>query len=334
MVRKPARRIPVVVVVPARPVMFDIAGPIEVLRTANILQEEVVFEVRYVGASPSVQSSIGLAVANLEPLPDTIPADAMVLLCGNTRRTILGDRPSDPRADAAHDARTVDWLRTHVGPGNTVVCMCSGSLLAARAGLLDGYACTTFHSDCAELARLAPGARVLENRLFVEDGSRFTSAGDTAGIDLMLHLVGRYTDSVTEMAVARSLVLYLRRGGSDPQLSPWLEGRNHLHPAVHRVQDAIAADPSRPWNATSLARIAATSPRHLARLFREQAGMSVMDYRTRLRIALARELLTQTRLDLERVAERSGFGSSRQLRRAWREFAGGAPSDVRRTARA
>lgn len=333
MVRKSVRRIPVIVVVPSRPVMFDIAGPIEVLRTANLCQEDVRFEVRYVGASPAVQSSIGLSVGNLEPLPDAIPADAMILLCGNTRRAILGDAPSDPRAEATHDSRTVDWLRARVGSGNTIVCMCSGSLLAARAGLLDGYACTTYHSDCAELARLAPGARVQENRLFVEDGNRFTSAGDAAGIDLMLHIVGCLTDSATEMAVARSLVLYLRRGGSDPQLSPWLEGRNHVHPAVHRVQDAIAADPAKPWNAAALSRIAATSPRHLARLFREQAGMSVTDYRTRLRVALARELLTQTRLDLERVAERSGFGSSRQLRRAWRDFAGGAPSDVRRAAR-
>ena len=93
--------------------------------------------------------------------------------------------------------------------------------------------------------------------------------------------------------------------------SPWLEGRNHIHPAVHRVQDAIAADPSRAWTLAALARIANTSARHLSRLFNEHAGMGLPEYINRLRVSLARELIGQTRLDMERVAERSGFGSAR-----------------------
>ncbi|MFX5903516.1 helix-turn-helix domain-containing protein, partial [Acinetobacter baumannii] len=92
----------------------------------------------------------------------------------------------------------------------------------------------------------------------------------------------------------------------DPQLSPWLEGRNHIHPAVHRVQDAIAAEVTRDWTVTRLARIAGVSSRHLSRLFREHVGMSLVDYTNRLRVALAQELLSQTRLDMEHVAERAG----------------------------
>jgi transcriptional regulator GlxA family with amidase domain len=77
------------------------------------------------------------------------------------------------------------------------------------------------------------------------------------------------------LAVARYLVVYMRRGGSDPQLSPWLEGRNHVHPVVHRVQDAIAADPRRPWSNTSLAKLAGTSPRQ----FRDHTGLNLPDYK-------------------------------------------------------
>src|SRR5258707_15792427 len=117
----------------------------------------------------------------------------------------------------------------------------------------------------------------------------------------MLHLVAGLADPATAVAVARYLVVYLRRGGSDPQLSPWLEGRNHLHPAVHRVQDAIAADPAKGWTLRGLARIAGASSRHLTRLFQEYAGMSVTDYKNSLRVALAKELLAQTTLDMERV---------------------------------
>jgi len=190
-------------------------------------------------------------------------------------------------------------------------------LLAARAGLLDGRACTTHHESCAELAEIAPSARVLENRLYVADGTCYTSAGITTGIDLMLHLVGQLLDPACGMAIARFLVVYSRRGGADPQLSPWLEGRNHVHPAVHRVQDAVAADLTRAWTLSALARIASVSDRHLSRLFNEHVGMSIVQYVNGLRVARAQELLRKTKLDMEQVAERTGFGSARQFRRAW-----------------
>jgi transcriptional regulator GlxA family with amidase domain len=123
--------------------------------------------------------------------------------------------------------------------------------------------------------------------------------------------------------------VYLRRSGNDPQLSPWLEGRNHTHPAVHRVQDAVAAEPTGRWTVVRLARISGVSPRHLSRLFREHTRMSLVDYCNRLRVALAHELLSNTRLGMEHVAERSGFGSSRQLRRVWRRLYKSAPRTAR-----
>ncbi len=169
----------------------------------------------------------------------------------------------------------VDWLRACVRPGHTLMTICSGALLAARAGLLDGYSCTTHHAECGELAALAPRAKVLDNRLFVIDGERYTSAGVTAGLDLMLNVVSSLAGHACALAIARHLVLYLRREGADPQISPWLAGRNHLHPAVHRVQDAIIANPAENWTLTRLAKIANTSSRHLSRLFNEHAGMNI-----------------------------------------------------------
>jgi transcriptional regulator GlxA family with amidase domain len=201
--------------------------------------------------------------------------------------------------------------------------------MAGRAGLLDGRACTTHYSECAKLAALAPKAKVLENRLFVEDGPFYSSAGVTAGIDLMLQLIRKITDHRSAAEVARYLVVYMRRSGGDPQLSPWLEGRNHIHPAVHRVQDAIAADPARNWTLKALATVAGASPRHLSRLFHECAGMNIPDYRNRLRIALAHDLLAQTQLDMERVAERAGFASTRQLRRTWARLHTTSPREAR-----
>lgn len=322
------RRIPTYVVLQARTLLLDVAGPLEALRYTNRLQNQVQFDVRYVGALAEVTTSIGLRVAGIESLPETIEPGAMIILSGHTAEPMDAGHHMDPLHAGAEE--TIAWLRTVVQPETLLVSICSGALLAAKAGLLDGLHCTTHFSDCAELATVAPTAKVLENRLYVEDGNRYTSAGITAGIDLMLHIVGRLTSPATSAAVARQLVVYLRRAGTDPQLSPWLEGRNHIHPAIHRVQDAISADPTRDWSLESLAPIAIASPRHLSRLFNDQTGMSIPDYLNKLRVALAQQLLTETRLDIERVAERSGFNSSRQLRRAWSRVSETPPSALRR----
>lgn len=319
--------LPVFVVVPPRVLLLDVAGPVEVLRKANAEQAAVRFEVQFVAPAGATVSSIGLTVADLAPLPAALPEGAMVVISGSADAPL---RRSGPTAeDAAQEAAIVAWLRQVVRPGIRLVSICSGALLAGRAGLLDGHACTTHHATLDELARVAPGARVLENRLFVEDGERLTSAGITAGIDLMLHVVAQTAGHLTALAVARYLVVYLRRAGSDPQLSPWLEGRNHMHPAVHRAQDAVAREPGRAWSVASLARVAGASPRNLSRLFNEHAGMSVTDYVNRLRVALAREVLQGSRLDMESVAERAGFSSARQFRRAWGRVYDDPPSRQR-----
>jgi len=322
------RPIPTYVVLPARTLLLDVAGPIEALRGANQLQDEIRFDVRYVGALPEVTTSIGLRITGIEPLPEVVETDAMIVLSGHADAPMQAGHPLDP--EHAGSDQVVAWLGRVVKPGMRLVSICSGALLAARAGLLDGVTCTTHFSDCGLLQETAPTAKVLENRLYVEDGERYTSAGITAGIDLMLHIVGQLTSPATAAAVARYLVVYHRRAGTDPQLSPWLEGRNHIHPAIHRVQDAITADPARDWSLDGLARIAIASPRHLSRLFNDHTGMSIPDYLNKLRVALAQQLLTETRLDMEHVAERAGFGSSRQLRRAWGRYKDSPPSAMRR----
>jgi transcriptional regulator GlxA family with amidase domain len=311
------RTLDVWVVLPERVLLLDIAGPMEVLRRANIEQQALKFNVRYVGSSPGVTSSVGIPLADIAPLPVTLSDKAMIIVPGAAGKIAFAEDAS--QAAVRQDERSiVDWLRARVRPGHTVITICSGALLAARAGLLDGYSCTTHHAEYAALVALAPRAKVLDNRLFVIDGERYTSAGVTAGMDLMLHIVSALAGHACALAIARHLVLYLRREGADPQISPWLEGRNHLHPAVHRVQDAIIANPAADWTLTRLAGIASTSPRHLSRLFNEHAGMNLTAYINSLRVALAHQLLKSSSLDMERVAERTGFASARQLRRAWR----------------
>ena len=169
-------------------------------------------------------SSVGLELANIAPLPAVAPAGAIVVVPGSAASVLGEDGPiEDPRAEAAEE-RIVEWLRCAIRPGHRLVSICSGALLAGRAGLLDGHRCTTHHSCCAELARLAPRADVVEDRLYVEDGDRLSSAGVTAGIDLMLHIVGGLAGPGCAVKVARYLVVYLRRGGADRSFPPGSKG--------------------------------------------------------------------------------------------------------------
>lgn len=308
--------------------LLDYAGPAEALRMAAELAGD---EGRAGNGEPTsamvlhtcapvaqLSTSLGVGLGGLEALPGRLPPQSLLIVTGNACETEDYARPEA--------LAVVDWLRCAPRPDTRVASICSGALLLAAAGLLDGRRCTTHHTLIGALQAAAPSAKVEENRLFVEDGPVLTSAGITTGIDLALYLIERHAGAELAARVARRLVVYQRRSGNDPQLSPWLAHRNHLHPAVHRAQDAIAQDPARSWSLAELAGRAHVSGRHLTRLFAEHAGISVVGYQQQLRIARARELLADRQLSVERVAELAGFSSARDFRRVWQRHESGAPS--------
>ncbi|MFC4278885.1 GlxA family transcriptional regulator [Achromobacter aloeverae] len=309
----PAAGTPVYFALLPRTVLLDVAGPAEVFRVANKYIPGA-FELHFCGPSNGMESGLpGLRLAGLEPLPERLPAHAIAVVAGTVG--------ADMAWQETETRLLVQWLaRRHAEDGFRLMTVCWGALLAAAAGLLHQRACTSHHSCLDMLARIDPAARVLDNRIFVEDGRVMSSAGYTAGIDLALHVTAGLCGPRVASAVAREMVVYLRRAGDDPAVSPWLEHRNHLHPVVHRIQDAIVQDPAAAWTAEAMARRAHTSSRHLARLFARHAGCSPLDYLHRIRVAMARELVRESDLSLENVAERSGFGSVHHMRRVWRKF--------------
>jgi transcriptional regulator GlxA family with amidase domain len=304
----------------SRVILLDLAGPADAFRNANTKVPDS-YRLRFVAPTPKLDAAIGLELGNLEPLPARLPDGAIVVLTGVAGESIPLDSP---------DARSLtNWLSSGVTRNALLLCVCSGSVLAAKAGLLAGRECTTHFAHIDELRKVEPRARVLDNRIFVEDGPVFTSAGVTAGLDLALYVIGQQLGPRVAADVARDLVVYLRRSGTDPALSPWVAHRNHLHPAVHRVQDAVIRDPTAAWTASELSAVACTSARNLARLFAEHAGCSPLDYVQLIRFAFAKELVTQSKLDLERVAAKSGFRSAQHLRRVWARWESLPPSAFR-----
>jgi transcriptional regulator GlxA family with amidase domain len=299
--------------------LLDFAGTAETLRVAAGFGAPL--RVHHVGPADRPRCSLGLELGGVEPLPRRLPPGAIVVIPG-VEKSARDYRRAEARAAAA-------WLASAVGPEQLLCTVCSGAFLAAESGLLHDHACTTHHSLTARLAREHPRLKVLENRIFVRDRNVLTSAGVTAGVDLALHLVSELAGPVVAVEAARLLVLYFRRGGNDPQLSPWLLHRNHIDPRVHAAQDLVVRDPAFGWSVPELARRVHTSPRHLARLFHAYAGISPLAYLRKIRAATARELLHEPGASVERVAESVGFSSAEQLRRAFRQFERARPSDVR-----
>lgn len=305
--------------------ILDWAGPAEALRSANSLMQQqgkaAPFSLRFASPHPEATTSVGVQLAGLEALPASLAAHASwVVLVGQTGRDIGVDAPGT-RA-------LLDWLRPlQLAPGRLeLVTICAGAVLAAHAGLLAGRRATTHHHHLDELQRVAPGCDVVRNRVFVEDSPVYSSAGVTTGIDLILHRIAAICGPALAAQVAQTMVVALRRGPHDPELSPFLAYRNHLHPALHRVQDAVSQAPQSNWTVPAMAAVAHTSPRHLTRLFVDYAQVAPLHYLRRLRLAIAQAALMAGH-GVTEAAAAAGFSSDTQLRRAWHHFAvPGTPS--------
>ena len=334
---EPPRLIDVYFVLLPDSLILDWAGPAEALRIANqtlLAQgQNARFALHFVSPESTSVSSVGVALAGLAPLPDWSGAEAnvgavperWVVLVGQPGRAM----PVEPDASRA----VLHWLRglRLVSGQLELLTICAGAVLAAHAGLLAQRRATTHHQHLDELRQAEPRCDVVANRVFVEDAPVYSSAGVTTGIDLILHRISALCGPALAAQVAQTMVVALRRGPLDPELSPFLAYRNHMHPALHRVQDAVSQAPQSEWSVPGMADVACTSPRHLTRLFLEYAGIAPLQYLRRIRLARA-EAALQSGHNVTQAAAIAGFSSDTQLRRAWHQFAvtgtpSGTPTD-------
>lgn len=299
--------------------LLDLAAPAQIFAHPS-LQGSVALH--YISPKPEVQAKQGLHLAHLEPLPQSLGQDDWLLLIGTSQL--------NKHFHEADYQTAIQWLKGLQNQFGLMAGICSGSLLAAKAGLLDGKRCTTHHDLTQALADVAPHALVQEDCIFVADGNIWTSAGITTGLDLCLQLVDNQWGQARSVQIAREMVIYMRRSGREAQLSFWLDHRNHTQSRVHAVQDMIMEQPGFDWDVTLLAEKVHLSERHLRRLFIKATGFNVQEYLQKARIELSRQLLEQTCLPIERVAERCGFQSERSYRRVWARWHEGTPSQFRR----
>jgi transcriptional regulator GlxA family with amidase domain len=298
--------------------LLDVVGPLEVFSLANRFGGgEYGVEVATVDGAP-VEGSSGLAITAHRAL-STVRGEIDTLVVAGGEGT-----PA-----AMRDRALVGWVQRVPPRCRRVASVCSGAFILAEAGLLDGRRATTHWDVCDLLAERYPAITVEPDPIYVRDGNVSTSAGVTAGMDLALAFVEEDLGRDVALQVARQLVLFVRRPGGQAQFSAQLAAQHALRPGLRDLQTWIAERPAEDLSVGALASRASMSPRHFARAFREEIGMTPAAYVECARVEHARRLLETTDLGFTEIARESGFGSSETLRRAFARRLGVAPSDYR-----
>ncbi|MEV0714080.1 DJ-1/PfpI family protein [Asanoa sp. NPDC050611] len=283
--------------------LLDVAGPAEVFKEANRFGADY----RMTLLSPTgadVTSNIGIRIA-VDAAVSAEPAFDTFLVAGSDRYP--RNRVPGDLADAA---------RTPAAAAGRVASVCTGAFILAAAGLLEGKRATTHWKVTHELALRCPTCQVQPDAIYVRDGSTYTSAGVTAGIDLALALVEEDHGPDVARDVARALVVYMQRAGGQSQFSAPLQGPPPRSPAVRDVTDLVTANPRGDHSLGELAKHLNVSTRQLTRLFHDELATTPARYVENIRFDLARALLDQGHTATQAAAQ-AGFPSYESMRRVF-----------------
>ena len=322
---------------------LDVSGPIEVFSSAQRLLDAGTsptrgdarggdsgadtrpsratrYEIRTLSADGApVRTSSGLTLlpgGTLEQAPRRI--DTLIVPGGDGTRA------------AVRDDALLAWIARASAGARRTASVCTGAFLLAAAGLLDGRRATTHWTSAEALARRHPNVTVEPDPIFVRDGPVWTSAGVTAGMDLALALVEDDHDSELALSVARHLVLFLRRPGNQSQFSATLASQQPEREPLREVQRSVVEHVARDHSVEAMAERAHMSPRHFARAFRAETGVTPARWVERVRLEAARRLLEDTAEPMAAVAGACGFGTAETMRRVFLRTLEVGPAEYRR----
>ncbi|HEY4253729.1 MAG TPA: GlxA family transcriptional regulator [Roseomonas sp.] len=300
--------------------LLDVSGPMDVFAEANVQAGWDAYRLRIIGCtSGEIRSSAGARL-----LPDLVigedVADLDTLLVAGAPHV----------AEAPPDARLQAWLRAVTPALHRYGSVCSGAFVLAAAGLLEGRRVTTHWAVADRLAQRFPSVTVEADALHVRDGRVRTAAGVTAGLDLALTLVEEDLGREIALRVAGQLVMFFKRPGGQLQFSRRGEAAPVGRSALQEVQRWVAANPAQDHSIGSLAARMGLSPRHFARLFRQEVGSTPGDWVEAARVAKARQSLEAGDAAPKQVAALCGFADADTLRRAFVRRVGVTPAEYRK----
>jgi transcriptional regulator GlxA family with amidase domain len=304
--------------------ILDAVGPIEVLNAATRLAAaghsgRPGYRIEVVGPQPGpVTSSNRLAVVVEHGLAEVRgDIDTLIIAGGlGTRRCV-------------QDADVIAWVRRAAARSRRVTSVCTGALLLAEAGLLDGKRATTHWAFAEELAGRYPKVHVDADPIYLKEGRFYTSAGVTSGMDLALALVEEDLGREIALATARWLVLFLKRPGGQAQFSAQLSAQTAAREPIRDLQWWILEHLDEDLSVEALAARAGMSPRNFARVFTREVGATPARYVERIRVDAARRQLEESSASIDQVADICGFGTAETMRRAFLRNVRVPPADYR-----
>lgn len=303
--------------------LLDVTGPTEVFAQANLRSQRPHPTYRLVHASPGgglVRSSAGLNLASTLSLDEVGDEIDTIMMVGG------------PRLDLERLISTTDvvqWIRSRVSRTRRIASVCTGAFALAAAGLLDGRRATTHWESADRLQRCYPNVRVDADPIYISDPPIHTSAGVSAGIDLALSFVEADLGAKVALDVARELVLFLRRPGTQTQFSVGLRAQARATGRIGKLVDWIVANPAEDLTVPALASRAGMSERNFSRVFVAEIGITPARLVETIRVERAKTFLEDGTIDLARVVGLVGFGSIDSLQRAFRLHVGVTPSAYR-----
>jgi len=277
----------------------------------------------------------GYAVEVVSPVATVSGWAGLRLTSDRSYRSVRGDIDTlivtgiDEPDDARRDPDLIRWLARIAPRTRRMVGLCTGTFVLAEAGLLDGRSATTHWMDCDELARRFPTVTVQRDPIYVRDRGIYTSAGSTAGLDLVLALVEEDVGRRVALQVAQRMVFFLKRPGGQAQFSAQLSTQMAEREPLRDLQAWILDHPGVDLSIDALARRAAMSPRNFFRVFVREVGMTPGRFVERVRVEAARRLLEETSRGIPEVAAACGFGSPETMRIAFRRALGENPQGDR-----
>jgi transcriptional regulator GlxA family with amidase domain len=309
---------------------LDVTGPLEVFSAAGRVlasREPETADEGMAGYEITTLSSDGAPLRTSSGL--TLVPDGALEAMPAKMDTLIVPGGTGSRAVAADD-RQLKWIIDASARARRTASVCTGAFPLAAAGLLDGRRATTHWSAAERLARLYPAVEVDADPIFIRDGDVWTSAGVTAGMDLALALVEDDHDREAALSIARHLVLFLRRPGNQSQFSATLSSQQPEREPLREVQRRVVEDVAATHSVEEMAAQAQMSPRHFARAFRAETGVTPARYVERVRLEAARRRLEDTAEPVASVASACGFGTAETMRRVFLRALEVGPAEYRR----
>lgn len=303
--------------------LMDLAGPAQAFYEASSLGSHP-YRIVYCSVSTHVRSEQGLVFSDL------ILFSAVRLKQGDFIFIPGIDFKAFTSGELDQDIEKLrPWLKHQSSIGVQIASVCTGALVLAATGLLNRKKCTC-HWKCIDyMKERFPLVYTLTDRLFVNDGGVYSSAGMTSGIDMALSILEKIHGPILSAKVAREMVVYMRRNSTDTQQTIYLDYRTHFNPAIHVVQDYIISNPAKNPGLEELASVSNTSVRNLTRLFKKATGHSIIEFKNAVKIELARTLLHNNEYTMEKISSLCGFQSARHFRRILANHTGASIAPVK-----